>query len=176
MKNILLRLLYLTLFVSGCNKDNNSGTIVLPPPSHNGSDVIAFIANKQVIIFQGPLTFLTPGVAYRLYGDSTVLISASSFATPNYSISIRCNINANDMLGTYPIVSYPYPLHAEFDDFSNGTLATGSNQFKVDSTHTGSITITYYDGTILAGTFSFDAVNANDSVIHIINGEFDISK
>jgi hypothetical protein len=176
MKQILSSLLFASLFVAGCKKDNATSTIILPPPSHNGSDVIAFMANKKVIILSGPLTYISPGVSYRLYGDSTVYISASSTANPNYSISIRCNINYGNILGTYPIVSSPYPLSAEFDDFSSGTVATGSNQFKVDSTHTGNITITYYDGTILAGTFSFDAVNADDSVIHITNGEFDISK
>ena len=125
--------------------------------------MLACKINGQVVISRGAggkMSLFGPGVYYAVYGDSNAVIGASSADV--FPFHLFMGSKYKFALGTYKIDTTPYSQGAQFDEF--GT--TGN--------YGGTITYTYYDGNILAGTFAFDAVSANDSVIHITEGRFDI--
>ncbi len=149
------------LLYYGCSKPKKTEP-QLPPLTHTGANVVAFKANGKVCTATSPngsFNLFTHPIYAVVYGDSNAVISASGY-NPDFILTIGSKYRF--VLGTYKIENTPYSQGALFQNF--GT----------DSTHTGSITYTYYDRNIVAGTFAFDAVNANDSVVHITDGRFDI--
>jgi len=148
------------LLYCGCGKPET--VLQLPPLTHTGANIIAFEINGKVFISSGAsgkLSQFGPGVYYEVYGDSNAVISGTA-DNPGFLISMGSKYKF--ALGTYKIDTTPFSQGAVYDEF------------KTDSAHGGYITYTYYDGNILAGTFALDVVNANDSVIHITDGRFDI--
>jgi hypothetical protein len=95
------------------------------------------------------------------------------FVSPRYDIEI--SFRYNDTLGTYPIID-KYPYFGYFWDYTKSVSPNDSNQFSPDNTHTGTVTVSYNDGNIIAGTFAFDAVNRKGKVVHVTEGRFDIVK
>ena len=79
-------------------------------------------------------------------------------------------------MGTYTLTSV-YPCRAVYFDPSNSsTIQTGDNQYKNDDSLTGNITVTYWDGHIMAGTFEMDLVNESGVVVRITKGRFDATR
>ncbi|MBC7553599.1 MAG: hypothetical protein H7257_06430 [Taibaiella sp.] len=95
-----------------------------------------------------------------IYYDSIAVIQATSPDEPYFNLRMGGIFKRS--LGTFPITRTPFSKGAVFDTFTTNSI------------YGGSITYTYYDGNILAGTFAFDAVSANGSVVHITEGRFDI--
>ena len=154
--------LLISMFTLGCKKQAST-PLQLPPATHVGANILACKVNGQVVNSKGAagkMSQFGDGVYYVVSGDSNAVVHATSSGNLPFSLDIGSKYRF--ALGTYKIEHTPYSSGAGF------------NSFVTDSTHGGYITYTYYDGNILAGTFSFDAVNANDSVIHITEGVFDI--
>ena len=153
------------MLTSGCKKQVSTAP-QLPPATHVGADIVACKVNGQIIISKGAggkFSQFDPGVMYGVSGgpyDSSAIIFAT--ASGNLPFTLEVCSKYKFALGTYKIERTPYSSGAYF------------NSFVTDSVHGGYITYTYYDGNILAGTFYFDAVDANDSVIHVTEGVFDI--
>ena len=172
-KQTLLIYLIASLFFCGCKKSDN--TIQLPPATHSGADVIGCKINNQVYVFAGAGQKFSQGgtgVIYYLVYDSVFSCSGVTL-DPHFNIELNCTFNP--VLSTQ--VLHPNSTSAwgaSFSFFNGTTLVDNSNTFYTDSLHNGTITFTYYNGTIIAGTFEFDAINGNDSVIHVTEGRFDI--
>ncbi|MBC7554119.1 MAG: hypothetical protein H7257_09075 [Taibaiella sp.] len=153
-------LLFISFMVS-CNKPVVA-PLQLPPETHTGADILAFKANGKIYISKGAggkLSQFNAGVSYGVYDSNAIIIASSRDASPFY---MDISSKFSHSLGTFKIEPTPFSQGATFDTF------------KTNNIYSGSITYTYYDGNILAGTFAFDAVSANDSVVHITEGRFDI--
>ena len=172
--HIIIYCLMLVMLMSDCTKKpSTNSNSSLPPATHIGANVVACYVNGKV--FKASMyssNLFVRGVDYSM-GDSFVVIFATVL-DPHYNIEMGSKYQT--ILGTYAIEQTPIMHGAEYDDFTNSTLPTGNNTFLTDSTHTGTITYTYYDGNILAGTFQFDAVNGAGQIAHITDGRFDIAK
>ena len=171
MKNLLL--IFIVFFLiqfTGCKKAD-----ILPPLTTHGANTFGCKVNGKDFTVSGNqrtnlnsngVTFIPKSVFGMVYIDA----SGDQIL---YNIEIKFHFF--DTLGTYPIQG-TYPFEAYFWDNTNGTIPTGSNQYKTDSTHDGSIKIVYYDGSVISGTFAFDAVNAAGNIVHITDGRFDIGQ
>ena len=169
--SIFFLCIIITLF--NCKKTENHPP-ELPPATHVGADFLACKINGKIFISKGAggkFNQMGPGVVYIVAGDSTIYIDATTL-NPHFEVTINSVYKFD--LSTYQFGENHFKSGGEYDDDTNGTIPTGINQFNTDKAHSGSVTITYYDGNILAGTFAFDAVNGNDSVVHITEGRFDI--
>ena len=153
--------LFLLLLLCSCGKTTH--VLLLPAATHTGVNILACKVNGKVYVVSGGksrgISFTNLGVAYTAYGDSNMYISSLA-EDPSFSLQMGGKFNF--ATGTYPIATTPYLQGALY------------NQYMTDSAHGGSITYTYYDGNILAGTFAFDVAAGNDSVIHITEGRFDL--
>ena len=161
----------LLLLLFSCHKQPQ-----LPPATYTGTNIVACKVYGGIFSAQGVKSIYSDGfVTYSLFTNSVVYIEAVT-SNPHLDITIYCIYTGLNIPVQLFLSPYPGSNGAEFDDFSNGTLPTAGNTFQTDSTHIGSITFTYYDGKILSGVFSFDAVNSAGVVKHITEGRFDILK
>jgi hypothetical protein len=90
--------------------------------------------------------------------------------------SFNLVIGKEPFANTYLINKTTIPEPAESNYINYGAFSGMGGWYMTDSTHQGSITITYYNESrcIVAGTFQFDAVNKNTGeVIHVTEGRFD---
>lgn len=142
----------------------------LPPLTHEGKNVLGCKINGKVwVLDKGKATWNHPyGVGFGLFNDSTLHI----FANDEYEISL--NHKYNRITGLYePTSKYPYQNRVVY--YTNPPFK-GSQEHYTDSAHTGWINVSFYTGTIVAGTFAFDAVNDSGNVVHITEGRFDIGQ
>ncbi len=158
-------LLLLTSFINpGFDKE-------LPPLTHTGENMMACKINGKVII-AGQNTANASGVViFSSSPDNELLYLSCEITSPHYEIEL--SIEYDDTLGVYPIIN-SYPYFGYFWDYTHSISANDSNQFQPDRTHPGTVTVTYNDGSIIAGTFAIEAVNRQGKVVHITDGRFDI--
>ena len=167
MNNKTILFLAIYLIICGCNKGPE--TPHLPPATHTGANILACKVNGQVYIATGHGGGWYNGVIWYVYSDSAVVTAlgvASSYntmGTPSFTMSMGSRFRG---LGTYPIVKTTIsPGGGVYDTYYNS----------INTTTGGSITYTYYDGYVLAGTFVFDASDSSGHVVHITEGRFDIT-
>jgi len=167
MKRTFVSFLLSLLFFS-CKKSELQG---LPPYTQSGQNVVAFKVNGRVVVVSGHSnSIVNEGVSYSVLYDSILYLDAV-ILNPHVELSICAKIVS---LGAYPIISSPWPLGASYFDDSNSSIPGGNNQFNTDSSHSGMVTYNYRDANIFAGTFAFDVINSQGTVIHITEGRFDI--
>ena len=145
----------------------------LPPLTHTGENMMACRVNGQVIIASENTSDMSnpSTVKYSSSPDNDLVYIGGVFVSPRYDIEI--SFRYADTLGVYPILD-KYPYFGYFWDYTKAISPNDSNQFQPDRTHKGTITVSYNDGNIIAGTFAFDAVNRKGKVVHITDGRFDI--
>lgn len=171
MKYILSLAFFITLLNIGCKKAQDT----LPSETHTGAYTMGFTANGTNYIANGSMSDLIGigSVSYNMESSgNNILIDGRRDAGDN-KFEIWLDIEYKDTLGTYLLKSGTF--------FLGGQPATESNTFNITNIHTGSLSVSFFDGrftpfnqgTILSGTFEMDAVNNNGTVIHIINGRFD---
>lgn len=178
MKNIsltLLSFLFLLCFTACKKKD---AAAQLPDATHKGANTLGFLVNGEVRATSGKSdNVISTGTEYFNWYDTTIEISGVSSSTSfsqRFNLSFRLRWNRD--LGLYPL-TYDYPCRAVYMNFPDGsTIPTGTNQYKNDDLHTGQVSITYWDGNIIAGTFNMDLVNDSGDVVHITDGRFDIGQ
>jgi hypothetical protein len=147
----------------------------LPPITHTGENIFACKVDGQLMIASENSSQVIGefGIKFSHAKANGLMYIQGSCTSPQYDIEL--SFQYADTIGTYPLV-VNYPFYTYFWDYSNSATPNASNQYAPDATHTGSINVTYYDGNIIAGTFSFDAVNRKGQVVHITEGRFDIAK
>jgi len=160
-----LSLLLLTSFIKpGFERE-------LPPLTHTGENMMACKVNGKVIIAGQNITNAAGVVNFSSSPDKDILYLSCEISSPHYEIEL--SIDYDDTLGVYPIIcSYPY--FGYFWDYTHSISPNDSNQFQPDITHPGTVTVTYNDGSIIAGTFAMEGVNRQGKVVHITDGRFDI--
>ncbi len=180
MKIVTTVVIILLLIAQSCIKDTGHP---LPPETHTGAYTFGCKVDGKVYEASGKPEFedfVSAGnISYSSSsGDSTIYISAVNRFTSDFDFDIRMPFPAST--GTYSLKGGHYS--ANFTD-NNIRDATGyAISYKTSDVDTGSITITYFDGTytpffggnILAGTFWMNAVSDDGKVIHITDGRFDI--
>jgi len=159
-------ILLIPFFFTCCKKSN---TNQLPVLGHTGENILTCYVNGSPLIISGYQTspcFLCTGNGVEY---SYLISNISSFFIygEQGNIQIGFDFNYNGTPCEYAIlvdttVAYPSFMAAYYNDFHS------------IYTNPGTVDITYFDGKIVAGTFSFDAVDSGN-VVHITDGEFDIN-
>ncbi len=150
------------LFFSTCNKASTEPE--LPPATHSGKNFIAFRVNGRAIVISGyrSLVYKHSVGANCYYTLNNDLIIDGTTEDRLYRLKIYFKFNS--VTGIYNIIDQ-YPYEAFFSDY---------NMYSVNSIHQGTINVDYFENGICSGIFAFDAVNTDDSVVHITDGRFDI--
>ena len=167
-----LLLLIASIFFTSCKKEDKGPQ--LPEHTHEGKNIIAWKMDGKVFISEGASLFSNNRSRYNISYDTVLYIGAKIEDTKEriYMVCVFKGLNAMMRL------SGNYPYRGILSDYSNsagGTIPTDSNQYQTDDINVGSVIVTYFDSTIIAGTFQMNVVNDDGQVRHITEGRFDIS-
>ena len=90
--------------------------------------------------------------------------------------NIGIEIQFSGTTGIYPVYMDPTVVYPNITGafYNTPCSATTLHFYQTDNSYTGYVHVPYYDGNILSGTFSFDAVDSGQ-VCHITDGIFDIA-
>ena len=171
MIKMILGFAVVLLIFTSCIKSTNK----LPDSTHEGKNIIAWKLDGKVHISEGGEYFAGNHSYYSLYRDSTLEIHGEAKES-NLEITLKClylGLNIPLKLGDKSLY---FGGIRELLISAGNTFPTGANDYLTNDTHTGTLTITYYDSTIIAGTFQMDVVNDAGVVRHITEGRFDISR
>jgi len=177
MKSSILFIAISVFLFAACKKGDNTPSNPidqLPPATQTGANTLGCLVNGKPFTAYGKPSFLQEqGIYFIPFSKKAWLIDGTS---GHQDLSMKFDFNKNpNVPGTFEM-SDNYPAGAEFlNPLDGNTAITGSNDFKTDSIHKGTLTVQYYDSTIIAGIFSFDCANDSGVVIHITKGRFDIS-
>ena len=175
MKKLLLGLFAVSLLVS-CKKEIDE----LPEPTQTGANTFGARINGEM---WGPMklgVINTPVLEARYYGDGTLLITASNYASSPKESEMEIYLYKVTEPGTYQVndntAHYPRPA-ANFMYFEERKF-TPTDTWITNSKYTGTVTITKLDteNKIVAGTFSFDAmsIGMNPKELRVTDGRFDL--
>jgi len=158
-----------------CNKVKNQ----LPTLVHTGENILACYVNGSPLIISGHQT--NGGIVNTIDGtkfiNSNPFIQIDAYQTNAYEIGFVIRFADSVALGSYnfsdtahvfPSQSYGYYYNL------NQTASYHYLYYQTNATYSGTVNISYFDGKIVAGTFSFDALDSGN-VVHITDGEFDIN-
>ena len=176
MKKLLLGLLAVSLF-AGCDKEIEE----LPEPTETGANTFGAKINGELwgpMKLQGIIN--TKVLEARYYGDGTLLITASNYASSPKESEMEIYLYNVKDTGTYIVndntVHYPRPA-ANFMYFEERKL-TPTETWITNSKYTGTVTISKLDtqNKIVAGTFSFDAISVgmDPKTLKVTDGRFDL--
>ena len=179
MKNTyLFRIISILLcsvaLLSSCEKEKQ---LQLPPETQTGQNTIGFKVDGKIYTASGIYNPLADDhVRVIAYQDSTIVIFASN-ENQHFHFEVQFRYIG---LNVFSVVK-SFPYQAKFQDTSDGTLTSTSNEFVTDDTHQGKFLLKYYNRqspppSNLAGTFEFEAVNGQGKIIHITEGRFDIAQ
>ncbi len=176
MKNLfdqplkLLCFIPILLFFSTCNKASNEPEF--PPVTHSGKNIIAFRVNGKAIIISGDRNLVykhARGANCYYFQNDDLVIDGT---TQDKMFSLEILFKSNNSPGKYNIIDQ-FPYEASFSD-GIPSQPFVDKFFRVSSAHSGTINVDYFENGICSGIFAFDAVNSDDSVVHITDGRFDI--
>jgi hypothetical protein len=179
---LALTLMVIFTFCAGGNcRKSSSPTNVLPPETHQGLNTMGCLVNGSLFIPQIPL--LDPGNEYYAAYRNLDLIL-------NYEDKPECSITA---IGieldsvqltqgvTYSLTVQPdsnrQNLHVQWATYSAFPCGALFHLYSTTAQVTGQVTIDYYDSAkaIVAGKFSFDAIDNSNDTVHITEGRFDMA-
>jgi hypothetical protein len=189
---VLLFLLAITIVLAntGCKK-SNSPTNVLPPETHVGLNTMGCIVNGQLFIPQEtgypPHQFSTAAISSRgVNGITSIIFNWTD--QPNCGLSFlniyldSVQLQAGDTLtlGLMPDSSFTSSRKAQWATYMSFPCDSGSvNQYSTNSQVSGQMIIDYYeyatDIILVAGRFSFDAIDKYGDTVHIREGRFDMA-
>ena len=191
--SLLLSLISLYILTSSSNcRKSNSPTNQLPPETHAGLNTMGCTVNGEIFI---PQTKSTPGSAPGPFSVAGYNIPGPgiSFHWTNYNDSslswIDIHVDSVDLqAGT------TYTLGAPADTtnvitpnttakaqwalyYSVSGNVIPSFAYRTNSQVTGQIILDYYDSLngLVAGRFTFDAVNNSGDTVHVREGRFDMA-
>jgi hypothetical protein len=180
MKNNLkiITLLLLSIIISSCKKTTPTEE-QLPLETHIGANTFGCKVDGKIFTAKGKEGLLSSQSMYYNIraSDSSIKIGVSNTQT-NFSLNMRIKYNGVNII--YALKNDDY--YGVFQDNSNGSIPGNSNTYYTDSINIGKVKVNFFNGslnpvhpgTILAGTFEMDAINANGKIIHITEGRFDI--
>jgi len=153
-------------FLFSCKKASQD----LPPLTHSGKNIVAVKVNGKVYTANGKMIPFSPvtegGVYFGLTADSSITIGAAQ-TSPVWSFYVTFPYSKTSAI--FPIGSTPF-----WASWSSGS--NNDYQIYTDATHTGTVTVDYYDGKILSGTFEYDGLISDGSGVDHVEGNFDIGQ
>jgi hypothetical protein len=178
MKNliILFTIIIIATQMSSCKKKTPTIDDIVPI-TQNGENTFACKINGKIVYTLGHANSLsTDGVEVNFYPLFFGLKAITEEPRNDFYFEIKYDGN----LGSYPVLSrigsYKYNTSLYMDVNHSGNIPGGTNTCQtVDSTK-GCITITKNNAKVFAGTFAFDMLAGDSSIVHITEGRFDIEK
>lgn len=177
-------LLLFSAGLSACRK-NSIPPDRLPPPTHAGLNTMGCLINGELFIPQenGQTTDTYSGAMlqnispYRLWlfwNDQPLTCGSSELDIRLDSVSLAQDTTY--LLGAQP-PSNNDTAHAQWAIFTEEPCSASPTPYNTTAQVTGSVTITWFDpiAGIVAGIFSFDAVNGNGDTVHVRSGRFDMT-
>jgi hypothetical protein len=182
---LILIALYTLTTSSSCHK-SNSPTNVLPPETHYGLNTMGCIVNGKLFIPQStgypPITFSAAGYGGYpgpdFHFDWTDKPNACTFSTLQVNLdSVQLQAGQTYILGIKPDTGNSYSPPAQWAVYNSYSCNSPDDQYYTNAQVTGQITLDYYDRTIglVAGRFSFDAIDGNSDTLHVREGRFDMA-
>ena len=145
--------------LTGCEKER------LPRPSQRGRNLVAWRTDGDASIAKGESFIGGNRASYTLGADS--VLSISGFGSSDNIVTLRCRFE--ELNTPLPLFVYQATLSSNCDDVPMGHCV-----YQTTPDYSGTVTVTYYDGNIIAGIFRTDVMNEAGEVKHITDGRFDI--
>jgi hypothetical protein len=188
MKKTALLFTLITIYTSMCGSDchkSNSPTNALPPETHAGLNTMGCIVNGQLFIPQTsgypPGQFSNAGYEY---GESSINFNWTDKPDCGFSIlriyldSVQLQAGDTITLGLMPDSVANSPVKAQWATYYSFPCDSGViGSYSTTSQVTGQVIIDYYDplAFLIAGRFSFDAIDKYSDTIHVREGRFDMA-
>ena len=160
----------LVLTASSCHKEEPEPDLV--PITTTGANTMGFYVDGVPCNKKGEYGGINAfGVSGGIRSNGVLRIFGSG-GNPQNSITIYFPLDSLNVENEYQLNKSLFHLD-EVSFIEDGFL--GGNQYKTNSTHTGKIKLLKLENNMSAGTFYFDAINAETGkVIHVTDGRFDI--
>ncbi|MCC6684221.1 MAG: hypothetical protein IT247_04030 [Bacteroidia bacterium] len=148
-----------------CEKDEPRPPDQLPPYTQTGANTIGCLVNGRVFI---PNKNDLYGYSFGYYQDEL------TFYIDRNSERVYIGIWDKTVTDT-GIYDLTY-VNAQKNIFYRWTDKTIVREFRTNNLHAGKLYIQYWDKQhhIMAGTFYFDAITGDSSIVHITEGRFDM--
>jgi hypothetical protein len=165
MKNLLF-LLFATLALNSCDKDDNkpqNPISQLPPETQVGANTFGFLLNNE------PINVTNTSQQTAIYQGGVLQIGGG---IDNSSMDVEVIIRINESL----IEGSSYNLKSITNNQSLFINNNNGCYYDYPNTIQGNLTISKFDqiNYIISGTFSFSTVTDNCENINITNGRFDL--
>ncbi len=159
---LLLSVVALLTLNLHCEKDETTPPDQLPPYTQIGANTIGCMVNGRVFI---PIKHDLYGFSFGWYKDDLELYIDRKGERVYIAISDKTVTDT----GVYDLTY----VNAQKNIFYLPEFGGG---FKTNPMHTGQLHIQYWDKQrhIMAGTFYFDAISDDSSIVHITDGRFDM--
>ena len=180
LKNILILLCSLLLLSASCKKEKSENPIDdLPPATQTGANTFGCLVNGELFLPKGS----------GLGGP--VLNAQYEFVDNKYYFSLLATRSGKDCKSSSILLSLnnltlqnmkTYSLQDTSEGKAHLRVRIGidcsfnTDFFRTNNNVTGNMNITYFNTTknIVAGTFSFDAVNSKGEKVEVREGRFDM--
>jgi hypothetical protein len=185
---LILIALYTLTSSSNCHK-SNSPTNALPPETHAGLNTMGCLVNGQLFIPQEtgyPPHQFSSAASYGVNGITSIIFNWTDQPDCGFSIlkiyldSVQLQAGDTLTLGLMPDSSLISSVKAQWATYMSFPCDSGAlNLYSTNSQVTGQMIIDYYDNAtdigLVAGRFSFDAVDKYGDTVHIREGRFDMA-
>lgn len=166
MKQTLLVLTASLILFAGCKKEDK-----LPTPTHSGANTFACKIDGKVFSVSGVIGgAITDGVFLGGGGGSLKVIAQEDRTSLDIGFPYPINIvPRTTSLGKSEL------FRGTISIYRNGnTMPSKSTEYKTNDRETGVVTITHLTNEYVSGTFAYDAINGEGTIVHITEGNFDI--
>lgn len=169
------------MLLTACNKDDESGSIVLPPAAQEGKNTFGCKVNGKNWVPGSDDWMLNVLNAQYVSQDTSINLKGwlEIGATKSYGTRERIGMTIYQWpstTGTFNLKQHLYPVGG--GGFSSNITHNGSDKYFSDNIHTGEISITKFDtiNHIVSGTFYFQAkLEGGTETVNVTDGRFDIS-
>lgn len=170
LSNILI---FLILVCTGMKCKESELPVTLPEATHSGKDTMGALIDGKIWVSGCKGLFCLSTVDGR---NSSYGFSLEGHDSTTY---VKIDVAEVKGPGQYPIL--PRKAQVSLEDAIGMPADSGSTQaifdYRTNTTHTGTLTITYFDpkNHIASGTFEFQAANAVDEnkIMQVTSGRFD---
>jgi hypothetical protein len=173
MKNFIL-ILITTFTLSCCSKDDNKTPIQqLPQATTTGANTAGCLVDGKAFLPKG---YSAIGNLTCVYQDGLNFVLGLSEDKNNVYKSIAIT-SLNQRLAVGEIYQLKeYGANSKFGEYTTVYNSIQETRFRTNATITGELKITNhnFDKAILSGTFWFDAVNSDGTIVKIREGRFDM--
>ena len=155
-----------TLILASCKKDDNTNNNANHLDS-NGIDTTKFYLSANI---DGVASY-TDSTHLSQNQNSYYFLEAQKLSTTNLTLLVDDSISQTEWY--IYINNYQGSGVYNIGEANGAEYNLGTTTFGTDSVHTGTITVTSDNGSVVEGVFQFDGIDQNSPTIkHITNGKF----